>query len=90
MKTLHLSIIIILILCDSGVVYAQYGQESLNPNHERLLQEQLDLARTHIEMQQQEEQQANNISDAIILAEVGIPITAGVSVGVLLFTRKRK
>ena len=90
MKTLHLSIIIILVLCDSGVVYAQYGNEASNPSHQRILQEQLDLARTHIEKQQQEEQQTKNISDAIILASVGIPIAAGVSVGVLLFSRKRK
>lgn len=90
MKTLHLSIISILVLCNSSVVYAQYGlygQEAIN--HQSILQEQLDLARTHIEMNQQEKQQANNISAAILLAEVGIPISAGVSVGVLLFTRKR-
>lgn len=70
MKTLHISIITILILCNSGVVYAQYGlygQEALD--HQRTLQEQLVLARIHIEMKQQEDQQAKNISDAIILAE---------------------
>lgn len=90
MKTLHLSIIIILVLCNSGVVYAQYGQEASNPSHQSILQEQLDLARTHIEMSQQEEKQDKNISDAIILAEVGIPIAAGVSIGVMLFARKKK
>ena len=88
MKILHLSIIIILVLCNSGVAYAQYGNEASNPSHQRILQEQLDLARTHIEMNQQEEEQANNISAATILIEVGIPITAGVSVGVLLFARR--
>ena len=58
--------------------------------HDRTLQEQLDLARIQNEKQQQDEQQAKNISDAIILASVGIPIAAGVSIGVLLFVRKRK
>ena len=90
MKTLHLSIIIILVLCNSGVVYAQYGQEAGNPSHHSILQEELDLARTQIEMSQQEKEQAKNISDAIILAEVGIPIAAGVSIGVMLFARKQK
>lgn len=58
--------------------------------HDHTLQEQLDLARIQTEKHQQEEQQAKNISDAIILAGVGIPIAAGVSIGVLLFTRKRR
>jgi len=58
--------------------------------HDRTLQEELDLARIQTEKHQQEEQQTKNISGAIILAEVGIPIAAGVSVGVLLFARKRK
>lgn len=91
MKTLHLSIISILVLCNSGVVYAQYGiygQEALN--HQSILQEQLDLARIQTEKHQQEEQQTKNITDAITLASVGIPIAAGVSVGVLLFARTRK
>ena len=91
MKTLYVLIIIVFILCNSGVTYAQYGQygqEALD--HQRTLQEQLDLARTHIEMKQQEDQQAKNISNAIILAEVGIPISTGISIGVLIFTRKRK
>ena len=92
MKILHLSIISILVLCNSGgVVYAQYGlygQEALD--HRSILQEQLDLARTHIEMNQQQNQQSNNISTAILLAEAGIPIAAGVSIGVLLFAKKKK
>lgn len=58
--------------------------------HDRTLQEQLDLARMQTEKQQQEEQQAKNITDALILASVGVPIAVGVSVGVLLFSRKRK
>ena len=89
MKTLHFSIIIILVLCNSEVVYAQYGNEASNPSHQSALQKELDLARTHIEITQQEKQQVKNISDAIILAEAGIPIAAGISIGVLLFTRKR-
>lgn len=91
MKTLHYSIIAILVLCNSGIAYAQYGlygQEALD--HQRILQEQLDLARTQSEKHQQEEEQAKNMSNAIILASVGMPIVAGVSVGVLLFSRKRK
>ncbi|MHB8545912.1 MAG: hypothetical protein ACYDAJ_04025 [Nitrosotalea sp.] len=91
MKTLHYSVIAILVLCNSGIAYAQYGlygQEALD--HQHILQEQLDLARTHIEMSQQEEQQAKDIRDAIILAEVGIPIATGVSTGVFLFARKKK
>lgn len=58
--------------------------------HDRTLQEQLDLSRVQTEKHQQEEQQAKNTSDAVILASIGIPIAAGVSVGVLLFTRKQK
>ncbi|MHB8602742.1 MAG: hypothetical protein ACYC6W_03545 [Nitrosotalea sp.] len=54
------------------------------------LQEQLDLYGIQNEKHQQDEQQAKNISNTIILASVGIPIAAGVSVGVLLFARKRK
>lgn len=49
MKTLHYSIIAILVLCNSGIAYAQYGlygQEALD--HQRILQEQLDLARTQV------------------------------------------
>ena len=91
MKILHISIISILVLCSNGVVYAQYGlygQEALD--HQSLLQKELDLARTQIEKHQQDEQQTKNISDAIIFASVGIPLAVGVSVGVLLFARKRK
>ncbi|HET7336560.1 MAG TPA: hypothetical protein VFJ23_01540 [Candidatus Nitrosotalea sp.] len=58
--------------------------------HDRTLQEQLDLARIQTEKRQQEEEQTKNTTDAIILASVGMPMAAGVSVGVLLFARKRK
>ena len=58
--------------------------------HDHTLQEELDLARIQSEKHQQEEEQAKNISNAIILASVGMPIAAGVSVGVLLLARKRK
>lgn len=58
--------------------------------HDRTLQEQLDLARIQTEKHQQEEEQTKNITDAIILASVGIPIAAGIAAGVLLFARKRK
>ncbi|MFI5416286.1 MAG: hypothetical protein ACHQXJ_02925, partial [Nitrososphaerales archaeon] len=58
--------------------------------HDHTLQEQLDLARIQNEKHQQDEQQAKNISDAIVLASVGMPIATGVSVGVLLLARKRK
>lgn len=61
MKILYLSIIIILILCNSGVVCAQYGQEDSNPSHHNILQEQFDLDRTQIEISQQEEEQVKNI-----------------------------
>jgi hypothetical protein len=91
MKTLHLSIICILVLCSNGAVYAQYGlygKEALD--HQSLLQKELNLARTQIEKHQQDEQQTKNITDAITLASVGIPLAAGISVGVLLFARKRK
>ena len=37
-----------------------------------------------------ENNQTNDIGNAIILTEVGIPIAIGISVGMLLFTRKRK
>ncbi len=57
--------------------------------HDRTLQEQLDLARIQTEKHQQEEQQAKNMSNAIIFASVGMPIAAGISAGVLL-SRKRK
>ena len=54
------------------------------------LQQELDAYSTQKEKHAEEEKQAKDISDAIILAEVGIPITTGISVGVLLFSRKRK
>lgn len=58
--------------------------------HDRTLQEQLDLARIQTEKHQQEEEQTKNITDVIILASVGMSITTGVSIGVLLFSRKKK
>lgn len=49
------------------------------------LQKQLDQARIQIEKQQDEETETT-----LHLAEVGIPIAVGISIGVFLFTRKRK
>ncbi|MGH2612611.1 MAG: hypothetical protein ACRDFB_06125 [Rhabdochlamydiaceae bacterium] len=60
------------------------------PVIESPLQQELDAYSTQKEKHAEEEKQAKDISDAIILAEVGIPITTGISVGVLLFSRKRK
>ena len=54
------------------------------------LQEQLDLLRTQTEKQQLEKQQDEEVKTSLHLAEIGIPIAVGISVGVLLFTRKRK
>jgi hypothetical protein len=74
----------------SGVVYAQYGQEALNPNHQRTLQEQLDLARIQTEKQQLENQQSEQIKNSFFIAEIGIPIVVGISVAMFLSVRKRR
>ena len=85
MKTLHLSLItIFVILCNNSIVYAQYGSEGGNPVHQRILQEQIDLGKAQLVKQQAEETQIFS------MLEVGIPIAVGISVGMLLFTRKRK
>jgi len=60
------------------------------PVIESPLQQELDAYSKQKEKHAEEENQAKDISDAIILAEVGIPIATGVSIGVLLFARRRK
>ncbi|MGI0007736.1 MAG: hypothetical protein ACREAR_07055 [Nitrosotalea sp.] len=54
------------------------------------LQKQLDLLRTQTEKQQLEKQENEEVETSLHLAEVGIPIAAGISIGMFLFTGKRK
>ena len=92
MKTLTISIIAFIgvSIFGFGIACAQYGQEAGNPEHERALQHELDLFRIQHEKQLAEEKKTNDLNNTIILAVVGIPIAIGISVGMLLFTRKRK
>lgn len=64
---------------------AQYNNTSSSPT----LQEQLDTARLQTEKQKQNERQNADIRNATVLAEIGMPITAGISIAVFMF-RKRK
>ncbi|MGI0062901.1 MAG: hypothetical protein ACREBA_10670, partial [Nitrosotalea sp.] len=47
-------------------------------------------SRVSAEQNYPENNQSNDMNNTIILTEVGIPITIGISVGMFLFTRKRK
>lgn len=55
-----------------------------------LLQEQLDLARIEVANKQIDELRANDVNNAIISISIGIPISAGISIALFLFTRKGK
>ncbi|GEM_PF-4312380 len=91
MKITHLSLLVILLTSvTGGTVYAQYGSEVSNPDHQSALQQALDLLRMQTEKQQLEKQQDEEIKTSFHLAEVGIPIALGISIGMLFFTRKRK
>ena len=54
------------------------------------LQEQLDLYRIEVENKQVDELRANDVNNAIVLISIGIPMSAGISIAVFLFARKRK
>jgi len=54
------------------------------------LQQQMDVDHAMTEQRQQKAQQDEDARNSIFLAGVGIPIAAGVSVGMILFSRKRK
>jgi hypothetical protein len=91
MKTLHLSLLVILLAAVAGgTAYAQYGSEASNPAHQSALQQALDLYRMQNEKQQLEKQQDEEVQTSFHLAEVGVPLATGISIGVLFFTRKRR
>lgn len=74
-------LIIFVILIGNNFAHAQfYGN--------RTLQQELDLDRAISAKQLADKQQAQDLKNMLTLAEVGLPLTIGISIGVFLYMRK--
>ncbi|MDE1831422.1 MAG: hypothetical protein KGI02_03520 [Thaumarchaeota archaeon] len=93
MKIISQIIILILVVLSVSynVAYAQYGNESISSSKQpTTLQKEIAVYNMQEEKHKEMEQQTQDANSAIVLMEIGIPLGAAVSFGVILFSKKRK
>ena len=78
----------ILIVSFNGA-YAQYGNESATSYNASTLQEEVNVYTIQEEKKQEIQRQTQDFNTSIALMETGIPMGVLVSVGVVLFSKKK-